>query len=38
MTIRENVDIEKLEGFRTYLKDNPEKARLGLEVKAVYEV
>jgi uncharacterized OsmC-like protein len=37
MTIRQNVDIEKLDGFRTYLKDNPEKARLSLEAKAVYE-
>ena len=37
MTVRENLDVEKFEGFRTFLKDNPEKARLSLEAKAVYE-
>ncbi len=36
MTVRENLDIEKLEDFRSFLKDNPEKVRLGLEAKAVH--
>ena len=37
MTIKQNVDVEKLEGFRTFMKDNPEKVQLSLEAKAVYE-
>ena len=37
MTISQNIDLDKLEGFRTFLKDNPEKVRLSLEAKAVYE-
>ena len=37
MTIKQNIDVEKLEGFRTFLKDNPEKVRLSLEAKAIYE-
>jgi uncharacterized OsmC-like protein len=37
MSIVQNIDLEKLEGFRTFLKDNPTKAQLSLEVKAVYE-
>ncbi len=37
MTVRQGVDIEKLEAFRSFLKDNPEKVRLGLEAKAIYE-
>jgi uncharacterized OsmC-like protein len=37
MTIRQNVDVEKLEGFRTFLTENPDKARLHLEAKAIYE-
>jgi uncharacterized OsmC-like protein len=37
MSIIQNIDLEKLEGFRTFLKDNPTKAQLSLEVKAVYE-
>ncbi|MHA1109216.1 MAG: OsmC family protein [Alphaproteobacteria bacterium] len=37
MTIKQNIDLEKLEGFRTFLKDNPEKVRLKLEAKALYE-
>ncbi len=37
MTIQQNLDVEKFEGFRTFLKDNPEKVRLSLEARAVYE-
>jgi len=37
MTTRQNVKIETLEGFRTFLKDNPDKGKLHLEAKAVYE-
>ncbi len=37
MTVRQGVDIEKLEGFRSVLEDNPEKIRLHLEAKAIYE-
>jgi len=37
MTIRQHVDIEKLEGFRSFLMDNPDKGKLHLEVKALYE-
>jgi uncharacterized OsmC-like protein len=37
MTIRQNVDVDKLEEFRNFLADNPEKARLHLEAKAIYE-
>jgi uncharacterized OsmC-like protein len=37
MTTKQNIDLDKLEGFRTFLKDNPEKVQLNLEAKAVYE-
>jgi hypothetical protein len=37
MTTRQNVNIDTLEGFRTFLKDNPDKGKLHLEAKAVYE-
>ncbi len=37
MTVIQNVNIEKLEGFRTFLKENPEKAILKLEARAIYE-
>ncbi len=37
MTVRQHVNIEKLEEFRSFLKDNPEKGRLRLEAKAIYE-
>ncbi len=37
MTIRQNLDIEQFEEFRTFLKENPEKIRLDLEVRADYE-
>ena len=37
MKVIQNVNIEKFEDFRTFLKENPEKARLKLEARAVYE-
>jgi uncharacterized OsmC-like protein len=37
MTVRQHVNIEKLEEFRTFLKENPDKGKLHLEVKALYE-
>ena len=37
MTVRQHIDIDKLTSFRTFLKDNPEKARLRLQAKAIYE-
>ena len=37
MTLKHNVDMEKLEGFRTFLADNPDKAKLRLKARAVYE-
>ena len=37
MTTRQNVDVEKLEGFRSFLKDNPDKGMLHLNAKAYYE-
>lgn len=37
MSIRQNVNIETLENFRSFLSDNPEKGKLHLEAKAVYE-
>ena len=37
MTTRQNLNIETLEGFRTFLTDNPDKGKLHLEVKGVYE-
>ena len=37
MTVIQNVNIEKLEEFRTFLKENPEKARLKLQARAIYE-
>jgi uncharacterized OsmC-like protein len=37
MKVIQNINIEKFEEFRTYLKENPEKARLKLEARAVYE-
>ena len=33
MTVRQNVNIEKLEEFRKFLKDNPDKAQLKLEAR-----
>ena len=37
MTVRQGVDVEKLEGFRSFLTNNPDKGKLSLEAKAVYE-
>ncbi len=37
MTVRQHVNIEKLEEFRSFLADNPDKGRLRLEAKAIYE-
>ncbi len=37
MTVRQGVNVEKLEAFRGFLAENPDKGQLGLEVKAVYE-
>ncbi len=37
MAVNQHVDIDKLEGFRTFLGENPDKVRLRLEARAVYE-
>ena len=37
MTVRQNVNVEKLESFRDFLTDNPEHGHLRLQVKAIYE-
>ena len=37
MTIREGLDLDKLNSFRDFLTENPDKGQLGLEVHAVYE-
>ncbi len=37
MTTRQHVDLEKHEQFRSFLKANPDKGRLRLEAKAIYE-
>lgn len=37
MTVRDNIDIGKLEGFRDFLKENPDKGKLRLQAKAIYE-
>ncbi len=37
MTVRQHVNIEKLEEFRSFLSDNPDKVRLRLEARAIYE-
>lgn len=37
MTLRENLDVGKLEEFRQFLQDNPDKGVLSLEAVAVYE-
>ena len=31
MTTRQNINIDTLEGFRTFLNDNPDKGKLHLE-------
>ena len=35
--IVDNVDLEKLEGFRSFLQENPDKGKLKLQVEAIYE-
>ncbi len=35
--IVQNVDLEKLQGFRSFLQDNPDKGKLVLEARALYE-
>ncbi len=37
MPVRQNVDLEKLNGFRDFLDENPEQGRLHLTAKAIYE-
>lgn len=37
MTVRQNLDIDKLEEFRSYLTAHPGKGMLHLEAKATYE-
>lgn len=37
MTTRQKVDIEKLEEFRKFLDENPDKGKLRLEANAIYE-
>lgn len=37
MTIRQNLNVEKFAEFRKFLADNPDKAKLTLEAKALYE-
>ncbi len=37
MPVRQSVNVEKLEEFRSFLRDNPEKGRLRLQAKAIYE-
>ncbi len=37
MTVRQHVNIEKLEQFRTFLAQNPDKGKLHLQVNATYE-
>lgn len=37
MNVVDNINVDKLEEFRSFLKDNPDKGRLSLEAKAVYE-
>ena len=37
MTTRQNINIDTLEEFRSFLNANPEKGKLHLEAKATYE-
>jgi uncharacterized OsmC-like protein len=37
MTIEQGLDIAKFEGFRSWLKENPDKGILGLESTVIYE-
>jgi uncharacterized OsmC-like protein len=36
-TVRQKVNINTLENFRGFLEDNPDKGKLHLQVKAIYE-
>ena len=37
MTVRQSVDLDKLEQFRDFLRSNPDKGMLKLQAKAIYE-
>lgn len=37
MTVRQSVDVDKLERFRDFLRSNPDKGLLKLQAKAIYE-
>ena len=37
MTVRQSVNLDKLEEFRGFLRANPDKGRLKLQAKAIYE-
>lgn len=37
MSVRQQVNIDKLEAFRSFLSNNPAKGKLKLEAKAIYE-
>jgi uncharacterized OsmC-like protein len=37
MTIRQNINLDTMENFRTFLNENPEKGKLHLEAKAIYQ-
>ena len=37
MAIRQNIDVDKLNNFRNFLQDNPDKGMLTLEAKGHYE-
>ena len=37
MTTRQSINVEKLEEFRNFLSENPDKGKLHLEAKAIYE-
>jgi len=37
MSLVQNVDVDVLEEFRNFLKENPDKGKLKLEARAVYE-
>lgn len=37
MIVRQNLDVDKLEDFRDFLSENPDKGHLHLQVKAIYE-
>jgi uncharacterized OsmC-like protein len=37
MAMKQNIDVDKLEEFRSFLKNNPDKGKLRLEARAFYE-